>query len=83
MALVIVLSSEELVGLSTCHFVKPFFARVVAGWLLNVPATCACTTCCHTENDLADQNFYLTQSQYTLLESAVTLESTLLSEDAI
>ena len=24
----------------------------------------ACCTCCHTEIEVADQNFYLTQSQY-------------------
>ena len=44
------------------------------GWLLNVPATCECIsgtdllrqfTCCHTEIEVADQTFYLTQSQYT------------------
>ena len=45
------------------------------GWLLNVPATgysasrgriCSDNfTCCHTEIDVADQTFYLTQSQYT------------------
>ena len=29
------------------------------GWLLNVPATC------HTETEVADQTFHLTQSQYT------------------
>ena len=39
-------------------------------WLLNVPATreCICPdnfTCCHTEMEVADQTFYLTQSQYT------------------
>ena len=43
-------------------------------WLLNVPATCECIslticsdnfTCCHTEIEVADQTFYLTQSQYT------------------
>ena len=35
------------------------------GWLLNVPATCDDFTCCHTEIKIADQTFYLTQSQYT------------------
>ena len=42
-------------------------------WLLNVPATCECIsgtdllnfTCCHTEIEVADPTFYLTQSQYT------------------
>ena len=42
-------------------------------WLLNVPATCECISstdllnfmCCHTEIDVADQTFHLTQSQYT------------------
>ena len=44
-------------------------------WLLNVPATCysvsqgqICTdsfTCCDTEIEVADQTFYLTQSQHT------------------
>ena len=44
-------------------------------WLLNVPATSYSVyqgricedncTCCHTEIDVADQTFYLTQSQYT------------------
>ena len=45
------------------------------GWLLNIPATsysvsqgrnCSDNfTCCHTEIQVADQTFYLTQSQYT------------------
>ena len=43
------------------------------GWLLNVPATCKCISgadllnfmCCHTETEVADQTFHLTQSQYT------------------
>ena len=44
------------------------------GWLLNVPATrelsqrriCSDNfTCCLTEIEVADQTFYLTQSQYT------------------
>ena len=46
------------------------------GWLLNVPATgysvsqgrICCSdnfTCCDTELEVADQTFYLTQSQYT------------------
>ena len=43
-------------------------------WLLIVPATCECIsglicsvnfTCCHTEIELADPTFYLTQSQCT------------------
>ena len=38
-------------------------------WLLKVPATCECIsdnfTCCHTEIEVADQTFHLTQSQYT------------------
>ena len=42
-------------------------------WLLNVPATCLCIsgtdlinfTYWHTETEVADQTFYLTQSQYT------------------
>ena len=44
-------------------------------WLFNVPATGECIsgtdllrsnyTCCHTEIEVADQTFYLTQSQYT------------------
>ena len=48
--------------------------RVVVCWLLNVPAACysvsqgrICSdncTCCHTEIEVADQTFYLTQSQY-------------------
>ena len=42
-------------------------------WLLNVPATCQCIsgtdllrhfTCCHTEIEVADPTFHLTQSQY-------------------
>ena len=45
----------------------------LVGWLLNVPATCECIsgtyllnfTCCHTEIEVVDQTFYLTQSQYT------------------
>ena len=49
--------------------------RVVVCWLLNVPATSYSVyqgriysdnfTCCHTEIEVADQTFYLTQSQYT------------------
>ena len=43
------------------------------GCLLNIPATCECISgmnllnfmCCHSEKDVADQTFYLTQSQYT------------------
>ena len=45
------------------------------GWLLNVPATGYSLsqgriwsdnfTCCHTQIEVADQTFYLTQSQYT------------------
>ena len=47
---------------------------LLVGWLLNVPATCECIsgtdllghfTCCHTEIEIADPTFYLTQSQYT------------------
>ena len=42
-------------------------------WLLNVPATCECIsgtdllsfTCCHTETEVADPTFHLTQSQCT------------------
>ena len=49
------------------------FLVFVVGWLLNVPATCECIsgtdllnfTRCHTEIEVADQTFYLTQSQYT------------------
>ena len=45
----------------------------LVGWLLNVPATCECTsgtglhnfTCCHAEIEVADPTFHLTQSQYT------------------
>ena len=53
---------------------KEFWGLFV-GWLLNVPATgysvsqgriCSDNfTCCHTEIEVADQTFYLTQSQYT------------------
>ena len=53
--------------------------KISPGWfvgcLLNVPATgysvsqgriCSDNfTCCHTEIEVADQTFYLTQSQYT------------------
>ena len=47
--------------------------RELVGWLLNVPVTCECIsgtdlhnfTCCHTEIEVADQTFNLTQSQYT------------------
>ena len=47
---------------------------LLVGWLLNVPATCECIsgtdllrqfTCCHTEIEVADPTFHLTQSQYT------------------
>ena len=43
-------------------------------WSRNVPATCECIsgtdlldnfTCCHTEIEVADPTFHLTQSQYT------------------
>ena len=46
----------------------------LVGCLLNVQATCECIsgticsdnlTCCHTEIEIADQTFHLTQSQYT------------------
>ena len=47
----------------------PVKSGVLLCWLLNVPATCWCIsdnfTCCHTETEVADQTFYLTQSQYT------------------
>ena len=58
----------------------PWLIHVLAtdigvGWLLNVPATCGCIsetgicsdnfTCCHTEIEVADPTFHLTQSQYT------------------
>ena len=44
---------------------------VRVGWLLNVPANILAysgtyllnATCCHTDTDVADQTFYLTQSQ--------------------
>ena len=47
--------------------------REIVCWLLNVPETCSCIsgmdvlnfTCCHTEIEVADETFYLTQSQYT------------------
>ena len=51
-----------------------FRTIVVVDWLLNVPAACECIsvtdlhqqfTCCHTEIEVANQTFYLTQSQYT------------------
>ena len=46
-----------------------FASVVVVCWLLNVPATCKCIsgtdTCCHTEIEVADQTFHLTQSQFT------------------
>ena len=51
-------------------------ANIVEIWFvgcLHVPATCQCIsgtdllnfTCCHTEIQVADPTFYLTQSQYT------------------
>ena len=49
-------------------------ARLFVCWLLNAPKQAnvsqgrICTdnfTCCHTETEVADQTFYLTQSQYT------------------
>ena len=50
-------------------------AVVVVCWLLNVPASVSqgriCSdkfTCCHTEIEVADQTFYLTQSPYTGVE---------------
>ena len=57
----------------TSYWGKPRTARCVCvGWLLNVPATVSqgriCSdnfTYCHTEIEVADQTFYLTQSQYT------------------
>ena len=52
-----------------------WFLVFVFFWLLKVPATCysvsqgrICSengTCCHTEMQVADQTFYLAQSQYT------------------
>ena len=50
--------------------------------LLNVPATCECIsgtdllnfTCCHTEIEVADPTFDLTQSQYT--DTGLTSSST-------
>ena len=48
-----------------------YFLQWFVGWLLNVPATCYCIsgtgicsddfTCCHTELEVADQTFHLTQ----------------------
>ena len=47
---------------------------ILVCWLLNVPATGECIswmdllrqfTCCHTEIEVADQTFHLTQSKYT------------------
>ena len=44
------------------------------GWLLYIPAACECISgsdllrqfrCCHTEIEVADLTFHLTQSQYT------------------
>ena len=52
-------------------------------WLLNVPATSGVSqgricsdncTCCHTEIEVADQTFHLTQSQYT--DTGLTSPST-------
>ena len=49
------------------------FVCLFVGWLLNVPAACECIsgricsdnwTCCHTEIEVADPTFYLTQSQF-------------------
>ena len=45
----------------------------IVRWLLNVPATCECISgtdllnfmCCHTEIEVTEQTFHLTQSQYT------------------
>ena len=53
--------------------IQPQTALGFVGWLLNVPATCECIswtnlldcTCCHTEIEVTDQTFHLTQSQYT------------------
>ena len=55
---------------------------LLVGWLLNVPATCKCisgtdllgqVTCCHNVIEVADQTFYLTQSQYT--DAGLTIPS--------
>ena len=56
-------------------FIQDLTMVLFVGWLLNVPATgysvsqgpiCSDNfTCCHTEIGVADQTFYLTQSQYT------------------
>ena len=54
----------------------PSSHRPEVSWLPNVPATCECIsgtdllrsgnfTCCHTDIEVADQTFYLTQSPYT------------------
>ena len=51
-----------------------YHVSLLVGWFLNVPATCQCIsgricsdnfTCCHTETEVADPSFHLTQSQYT------------------
>ena len=73
------LLQNQLVALGTmersCQTLWPGLMRSTetVGWLLYVPATCQCIsgthlhncTCCHTEIEVADQTFYLTQPQYT------------------
>ena len=57
--------------------------RLFVGWLLNVPTTRECIsgtdllnncTCSHTETEVADPTFHLTQSQYT--DTGLTSQST-------
>ena len=76
--------SSPLVLLSylCSHQAAQIVIVVVVCCLLNVQATCECIsgtdllnfTCCHTEIEVADPTFHLTQSQYT--DTGLTSPST-------
>ena len=68
------MSTPSLTGPVVRQTYRSSLALGVVCWLLNVPATCECVsgtdllrqffTCCHTEIEVADPTFHLTQSQY-------------------
>ena len=57
----------------SAEFTSSGFVCLLVGWLTSQQHASACQgricldnfTCCHTEIEVADQTFYLTQSQYT------------------
>ena len=59
-----VLASPKLVGIDVCLLVGCLTSQQQAS--VSQGRICADNfTCCHTEIEVADQTFYLTQSQYT------------------